>query len=336
MDNIAIGNYLLKLRTEKGLTQIQAAEILGVSNKAISKWECGEALPSVEMLVALSKLYEVSVDEILLAGSTFGKRPVGKASRSAKPRSPAPEGVFILLDIFTIVVSTLSILLAFLLAFIANLAAALWGGLVPLLASLGLWLSLHFLDAARNASALRKTAAIILVPACFSNFFIVLLAIVASLQFPIDIAYVNLTGFLSFLILIIALAPAIPLGVGIARGNLLRSFGPFSSTSGLTIAILLSITMFNARDYWYFNVIMIGIPVLLLAAASITTLIIKKWHLSEGILSIVACILAIIMKADYAAILSTVYAIFLLIFLIVLAVMKKKGIAALHESSLSE
>ena len=336
MDNIAIGNYLLKLRTEKGLTQIQVAEILGVSNKAVSKWECGEALPSVEMLVALSKLYGVSVDEILHAGSTFDKHPVGEASRSAKPRSPAPEGVFILLDIIAIIVSALSMLLAFLLVFLANLAAALWGGLVPLLVSLGLWLSLHFLDAARNASTLRKTAAIILVPACFSNFFIVLLAIVVSIQFPIDIAYVNLTGFLSFLILIIALVPAIPLGVGIARGNLLRSFGPFSSTSGLTIAILLSITMFNARDYWYFNVIMIGIPVLLLAAASITTLVIKKWHLSEGILSIVACILAIIMKADYAGILSTVYAIFLLIFLIVLAVRKKKGIAALHESSLNE
>ena len=91
MDNIAIGNYLLKLRTEKGLTQIQVAEILGVSNKAVSKWECGEALPSVEMLVALSKLYGVSVDEILHAGSTFDKHPVGEASHSAKPRSPAPD-----------------------------------------------------------------------------------------------------------------------------------------------------------------------------------------------------------------------------------------------------
>lgn len=65
MDNLKIGNFLLGLRQAKNMTQAQEAEALGVTNKSVSKWECGEALPSPELLLRIARLHGVTVDEIL-------------------------------------------------------------------------------------------------------------------------------------------------------------------------------------------------------------------------------------------------------------------------------
>lgn len=65
MDLIKIGQFLRKLRNEKKLTQEQLGEILGVTNKTISRWENGNYLPSVEMLQLLSEYYSVSINELL-------------------------------------------------------------------------------------------------------------------------------------------------------------------------------------------------------------------------------------------------------------------------------
>jgi len=65
MDMVQIGSFLAELRKEKGLTQEKLGEILGVSNKTVSRWETGNYLPPVEMLQALSTYYEVSLNEIL-------------------------------------------------------------------------------------------------------------------------------------------------------------------------------------------------------------------------------------------------------------------------------
>ena len=65
MDTIKIGNFLAKLRKDQGLTQEALGEKLGVTNKTVSRWENGNYLPPVEMLQELSKLYTVSINEIL-------------------------------------------------------------------------------------------------------------------------------------------------------------------------------------------------------------------------------------------------------------------------------
>jgi len=65
MDTIKIGNFLAELRKEQGLTQEALGEKLGVTNKTVSRWENGNYLPPVEMLQELSKLYSVSINEIL-------------------------------------------------------------------------------------------------------------------------------------------------------------------------------------------------------------------------------------------------------------------------------
>ena len=51
MDQKKIGNLLKKLRSEKGLTQEQLAEILNVSNRTVSRWETGSNMPDISLLV---------------------------------------------------------------------------------------------------------------------------------------------------------------------------------------------------------------------------------------------------------------------------------------------
>lgn len=63
-----IGNNIKRLRTEKGMTQKQLAEKLFVSAQAISRWENNEVEPSLGTITELSKIFEVSADEILGLG----------------------------------------------------------------------------------------------------------------------------------------------------------------------------------------------------------------------------------------------------------------------------
>jgi len=62
---IEIANRLVKLRKEKGLSQEELADKLGLSRQAVSKWERAEASPDTDNLICLAKLYGVSLDELL-------------------------------------------------------------------------------------------------------------------------------------------------------------------------------------------------------------------------------------------------------------------------------
>lgn len=65
MDVKKIGLFLAELRRERGMTQEQLGEKLGVTNKTVSRWENGNYLPPVEMLQSLSGLYGLTINEIL-------------------------------------------------------------------------------------------------------------------------------------------------------------------------------------------------------------------------------------------------------------------------------
>lgn len=56
---------LIRLRKQKGMSQLELAEALEVSRQAISKWEVGSAVPSTENLRGLSNLYGVSLDYLV-------------------------------------------------------------------------------------------------------------------------------------------------------------------------------------------------------------------------------------------------------------------------------
>lgn len=60
-----IGKFILELRTEKGLSQKELAEMIPVTREAVSKWENGKSLPDSSTLLILSKIFNVTIDEIL-------------------------------------------------------------------------------------------------------------------------------------------------------------------------------------------------------------------------------------------------------------------------------
>lgn len=75
---------LVRLRRQSGLSQLNAAEKLGVSRQAISRWEVGASMPSTDNLKYLSEMYGVSVD-YLLNDSLDEPENAGGKEQSALP-----------------------------------------------------------------------------------------------------------------------------------------------------------------------------------------------------------------------------------------------------------
>ncbi len=67
--NLEFANRLANYRKKAGLSQEELAEKLGVTRQAVSKWECGESSPDTDNLIALAKLYNVTIDELIYGES---------------------------------------------------------------------------------------------------------------------------------------------------------------------------------------------------------------------------------------------------------------------------
>lgn len=65
VNKIHFGKRIAVLRRRTGLSQVDLAEKLGVTSQAVSKWECGNAVPDIDMLLELSHLYKVTINEML-------------------------------------------------------------------------------------------------------------------------------------------------------------------------------------------------------------------------------------------------------------------------------
>ena len=60
-----VGHFIAALRTEKGLSQSELGAMLGVTNKAVSRWETGRGYPDTALLLKLSEILGITVDELL-------------------------------------------------------------------------------------------------------------------------------------------------------------------------------------------------------------------------------------------------------------------------------
>ena len=83
MDQYVVGGVIKRLREEKKLTQAQLASRLGVSDKAVSKWETGGGYPDITLLEPLARELSVSVIE-LLAGKNIVNRNLSGNTLRAK------------------------------------------------------------------------------------------------------------------------------------------------------------------------------------------------------------------------------------------------------------
>lgn len=65
MDQIQIGKFIAQVRKEKDLTQRQLADLLSISDKTVSKWECGKGLPEVSLMLPLCDTLQITVNDLL-------------------------------------------------------------------------------------------------------------------------------------------------------------------------------------------------------------------------------------------------------------------------------
>ena len=74
MRDYSFGNFISALRERRGLSQYQLGALVGVSDKAVSKWENGASTPRIGTIRKLAEILEVSVDELLTCEyATFDK-----------------------------------------------------------------------------------------------------------------------------------------------------------------------------------------------------------------------------------------------------------------------
>ena len=89
---MGFNNRLYELRKQKGLSQEELAGRINVSRQTVSKWEIGDSTPDMEKLIALSDLFEISLDELIK----------GECSDVSAPKSDKSEVLNILEEkIFT-------------------------------------------------------------------------------------------------------------------------------------------------------------------------------------------------------------------------------------------
>lgn len=84
MDQVKIGAFIARLRRERDWTQEELGERLGVTNKTVSRWENGNYMPGVEVLLLMGKEFDVSLNELL-----EGRRLEGEEFRAAADKNLA-------------------------------------------------------------------------------------------------------------------------------------------------------------------------------------------------------------------------------------------------------
>ena len=60
-----LSERILTLRKQKGLSQSELADLIGVSRQAVSKWESGQALPDLDKIIVLSDIFDISIDQLI-------------------------------------------------------------------------------------------------------------------------------------------------------------------------------------------------------------------------------------------------------------------------------
>lgn len=82
MDQKRIGAFIAQCRKEKNLTQIQLAELLGITNQAVSKWENGRGMPDMSLLQSLCDALEISLNEFFSGEHISAEEYKGKAEEN--------------------------------------------------------------------------------------------------------------------------------------------------------------------------------------------------------------------------------------------------------------
>lgn len=106
-----LNEKLLELRKKKGLSQMELAEELKVSRQAISRWEVGSAVPSIENLKCLGKLYGVSMDYLLEDEETEAVQQESDVQQQKQQMSRVPKIAIWILVVLLVIVSVVFVVI---------------------------------------------------------------------------------------------------------------------------------------------------------------------------------------------------------------------------------
>ena len=82
MDQIKTGRFIAEMRKEQNLTQRQLADLLSISDKTVSKWECGKGMPDVSLMLPLCEILHITVNDLLTGKRVFENEYQNKAEEN--------------------------------------------------------------------------------------------------------------------------------------------------------------------------------------------------------------------------------------------------------------
>ncbi len=114
MEQNLIGEFIATCRKEKGLTQMQLAEKLNITNRAVSKWETGKCMPDASLMLDLCDILGITVNELLsgerIIMEDYQKRAEEKLVELQAKKDKAQRGYNSILKILIVVFSLFFVL----------------------------------------------------------------------------------------------------------------------------------------------------------------------------------------------------------------------------------
>ncbi len=104
MNNMFFGERLKEEREKRGWSQTYLAEKIHVSRQSVSKWETGKNYPSIEVIIDLSDLFGITVDELLRSDKELKEKVIRDSKQLAHPKWKAFFDSLFLLGVFLLLV----------------------------------------------------------------------------------------------------------------------------------------------------------------------------------------------------------------------------------------
>ena len=108
MKKQSFGAMIAAMRKEQGMTQLELAEKMGVTDKAVSKWERDLSFPDVNSIPRLAEIFDVTVDEIMQVKSDSKEN--GKVNRISEIVDGALKGIALATGIDVVVLSLIDMI----------------------------------------------------------------------------------------------------------------------------------------------------------------------------------------------------------------------------------
>ena len=120
MDQSKIGQFIARKRKEQSLTQMQLAERLGVTDRAVSKWETGKSLPDASLMLSLCGLLHITVNDLLSGEVVSMENYHEKAEKNLLEALAEKEAADRRLLTMEVVIGTISSLFLFTMVMLAS------------------------------------------------------------------------------------------------------------------------------------------------------------------------------------------------------------------------